>query len=67
MTESVDAAGDEFGEDRLSGVLGGLSGVRSEAVCRSVMAAVGAFTRGIDPFDDITCLALRRVAGETEG
>ncbi len=62
VTESVDAAGDEFGEDRLSAVLGGLGGARSEAVCRSVMAAVGAFTRGIDPFDDITCLALRRAA-----
>ena len=59
VTESVDKDGREFGDERLAATLGDLGGLRSEAVCRSVMAAVADFSRGVDPFDDITCLAVR--------
>ena len=59
VTESEDADGREFGDDRLSGVVESVAGLRSETVCRTVMAAVADFTRGIEPFDDITCLAVR--------
>lgn len=59
VTESIDAAGAEFGEDRLAGILGGLAGASSVAVCRAVMGAVAGFASDVEQFDDITALAVR--------
>jgi sigma-B regulation protein RsbU (phosphoserine phosphatase) len=59
MTECANRDGEEFGETRLAETLAPLAGMNCEAVCRSVIAAVADFTRGVDPFDDMTCLAAR--------
>jgi len=60
VTESESPIGEEYGRDRLEATLCANRGVGAEALLRSVMADVGDFTAGADPFDDITCLAAIR-------
>lgn len=57
VSEAQDQAGTLFGHDRLTGVLGGLSG--ATAMVDGLRDAVRLFERGCDPSDDLTILALR--------
>jgi sigma-B regulation protein RsbU (phosphoserine phosphatase) len=59
ITESIDALGAEYGDARLTEILKQAQGGDAEALCRSVLGDVAAFTKGVDQFDDITCLAVR--------
>lgn len=57
-----DKAAEEFGLDRVKPVLQSLSSSGAEALCRSVLNAIGEFTGHCPPHDDQTALALVRSA-----
>jgi serine phosphatase RsbU (regulator of sigma subunit)/pSer/pThr/pTyr-binding forkhead associated (FHA) protein len=61
VTEARDAAGDEFGRDRLGDVLRACHGLQPEAVMDVMMAAVRSFVGGAAQADDITALVVRYV------
>ena len=60
LTDARNPAGEPFGDDRLQRVLGGARG-DARAVVDDVMQAVGEFTAGSEPYDDITLVAARWV------
>ncbi|MBX6384418.1 MAG: PP2C family protein-serine/threonine phosphatase [Microbispora sp.] len=62
VTESRDPEGEFYGEDRLSALVRGLDGT-SLGLLDRVEADVRAHLRGGEQYDDITMLALRRLAG----
>jgi sigma-B regulation protein RsbU (phosphoserine phosphatase) len=59
VTESVDPAGAAYGEDRLARVLAVAAAASATATVDAVMTDVAAFVAGAEPFDDITCLAVK--------
>jgi sigma-B regulation protein RsbU (phosphoserine phosphatase) len=61
LTEARNPAGEEFGEDRLSGILSELHGSDARALVRSIAGRVEEFTEGFPRHDDVTMLALRSV------
>jgi phosphoserine phosphatase RsbU/P len=61
VTEAEDPEANQFGEDRLEGLLAQKGrGANSSQWVGRIETAVRAFARGQSQFDDITCLALRR-------
>jgi len=63
VTEAVNPAGEEFGEERLvQEVLAGGDADPRDIVDR-VLLALGAWSAGAPPADDVTLLAARRLAG----
>lgn len=64
LTDARRADGEAFGEQRLLDALSRQRG-EPEQVVDSVLSAVGEFSEGTDPFDDITVLAARWL-GEPE-
>ncbi|MFP4272714.1 MAG: SpoIIE family protein phosphatase [Halothiobacillaceae bacterium] len=60
VTEAMDVAGVEFGEDRLRARLEDCAGASAEAVIDRVFEAVDQYASGTDQSDDITALALCR-------
>ena len=56
VTEAVNEAKTFFGEERLAKVLEGRSG--AEEATGSIAQAVMEFSRGCEPFDDLTVLSL---------
>jgi sigma-B regulation protein RsbU (phosphoserine phosphatase) len=62
VTEAHDAASTLFSEERLEAVLRAAAGQRSHAVVDAVSDALKSFVGAAPPSDDITMLALRRVA-----
>jgi len=62
VTESVNLADEEFGEQRLIDVVRSCSGIPLQQVLRRIDDAVAAFVGDADPFDDYTLLLLRRTA-----
>lgn len=61
LTESRSPSGEEFGFDRLVTVLGNAEGSADE-ILEAVMDALRAHVAGEEAFDDVTMLALLRVA-----
>ncbi|MDP4025141.1 SpoIIE family protein phosphatase [Methylobacterium sp. NEAU 140] len=61
VTEAIDAAGEEFGQARLVAALDALHG-RADDPAAAIVAAVDAFSEGLEPFDDTACLVLHRCA-----
>jgi phosphoserine phosphatase RsbU/P len=60
VTEAEDAAGAQFGTERLErSAIAARAGSAREVVER-VLADVAEFSRGVAQFDDITCVALKR-------
>jgi serine phosphatase RsbU (regulator of sigma subunit) len=60
LVEARNANGEEFGEDRLTGLLAAVSGSASvSALVRSVTGRLETFTGGVARHDDVTVLALR--------
>ena len=59
ITEACNHQLDEYGEDRLDGVLGGGVPVSARELAESVVGSVEQFADGATQFDDITCLSLR--------
>lgn len=60
ISEAMNDANEEFGDDRLKAVLAGLAGASAEECCAKVMQAVREFSGPYIQSDDITCVALRR-------
>jgi sigma-B regulation protein RsbU (phosphoserine phosphatase) len=63
ITEALDAADEEFGIDRLSGLLGPETPART---CDAVFEAVSAFAGETPQYDDQTLLLVRRSAVSRE-
>ncbi|WP_051340382.1 PP2C family protein-serine/threonine phosphatase [Azospirillum halopraeferens] len=63
VTDALAPDGVAFGEERLVACLAVPEGSRSaSAHAANVIETVSAFTAGGEPFDDLTCLVLRRLA-----
>ena len=59
VTEAMDEAGNQFGDDTLLEVLGRAAGADPEDMTRQVVDAVHEHAGGAPQSDDLTCLALR--------
>jgi serine phosphatase RsbU (regulator of sigma subunit) len=59
VTEARNAAGDEFGRDRLLEAMAGCHGAKPDAVLERLFTAVRVFSQGTPQGDDITGLVLR--------
>jgi serine phosphatase RsbU (regulator of sigma subunit) len=60
VTEAVDAADEEFGEQRLMDLATSLPGATAAAVVEAIRSAVESWTAGQPASDDITVVAVRR-------
>ena len=58
ITEACNHQLEEYGEDRLDGVLGGGAPMDARDLAESVVDSVEQFADGATQFDDITCLSL---------
>jgi serine phosphatase RsbU (regulator of sigma subunit) len=61
VVEAQSPAGELFGQQRLEAVLGEAPGEPQQVIDR-VLAELDRFTAGLDPYDDVTLLALGRAA-----
>jgi phosphoserine phosphatase RsbU/P len=59
LVEARNANGEEFGEDRLTGLLAASGSAGASPLVRSVTERMEAFTGGVARHDDVTVLALR--------
>ena len=59
ITEAMNVAGEEFGEDRVRDVVQGVLGESPERILKAVFDAVAAFARGAPQHDDLTAVVLR--------
>ena len=59
VTEALDPAGEEFGEDRLLACLDANRHSRTPEVLERLLASVSGFTAGAPQHDDVTALVLR--------
>ena len=59
VTEARDAAGEEFGRERLLSAVAACHGARPETVLETLLTAVRAFSAGTPQGDDLTALVLR--------
>ena len=59
VTEAMDEAGNQFGDDTLLEILGNAAGADPEDMTRQVVDAVHEHAGGAPQSDDLTCLALR--------
>jgi serine phosphatase RsbU (regulator of sigma subunit) len=59
LTESENPAGEEFGELRLTELLGNHSAARAEDIVEQVLQALDAWTGSTPPADDITLVVVR--------
>ncbi len=66
VTEAFNAAGDQFGDDRLLSCLDAARAMEPGAVAEAVLSAVKSFEEGVDQSDDITLLVVQRT-GATGG
>ncbi len=62
VTEAQAPDGELFGDERLMRVLGAARGGPQEII-EQVLDAIATFTRGADPYDDITLVAISRDGG----
>jgi sigma-B regulation protein RsbU (phosphoserine phosphatase) len=60
VTDAVNAANDEFGEERLEALVCAKCGATAEEVIADIDRAVTEFAGGRQQFDDFTLLVLRR-------
>ena len=60
VTEAQDAAGDEFGEERLQDVVRASAGESAAVLADRIIAAIDAFAGAAPQFDDITLMVVRR-------
>lgn len=66
VTRTLDPAGQEFGTARFHEIVGRHGAAGSRPLCEAVRAAAEAFAAGSDQPDDVTLLALRRLAAPEE-
>jgi serine phosphatase RsbU (regulator of sigma subunit) len=58
VTECLDPANEEYGDERLKALLRGTERTSAEALVRAVIADVDAFADSAEQTDDITCVAV---------
>ncbi len=63
VTESPDASGAEYGEERLPATLLRAIAEQTPDIPRFIADDVLAFSKGVDQFDDITCLSVSMLRG----
>ncbi len=63
VTDAIDAARTRFGDDRFQAALGAVAAGGPDAAVAGVLAAIDAFSAGEPAADDITMLAIGRLAG----
>jgi serine phosphatase RsbU (regulator of sigma subunit) len=63
VTEALNTSGDEFGEDRLIGVLTQHHGESANDLLKHIVEAVQQFAAGADPHDDVTAMVVRYTGG----
>ena len=61
VTEAVNPADEDFGEERLAALVAALRDRPAAEIVGAIEAAVSEFTRGAPPADDITVVVARRV------
>ncbi|MCG8454630.1 MAG: serine/threonine-protein phosphatase, partial [Holophagales bacterium] len=61
VTDARSPRGEHFGEERLKETVRGTSARDAQGVLTEVLAAVNAFSRGSQRYDDVTLLAIGRV------
>jgi sigma-B regulation protein RsbU (phosphoserine phosphatase) len=66
ISESRDAAGDEFGPERIVAAARGAAGKSAGDILKSVFEALKEFTGGGDPEDDRTLVVIARPAGPSK-
>ena len=59
VSEALNSAGDEFGDDRLEEVTAETGAMTAQAIVDRIVAAVRAFTKGAAQSDDITVMVIR--------
>jgi sigma-B regulation protein RsbU (phosphoserine phosphatase) len=64
ITEATNGGEEEFGSERLIGLLRTLPSFEPRALVEAVLAEVRAFTSGLDPADDLTMVVVRRLPVE---
>lgn len=58
VTEAVNTDGQEFGKRRLSALFDGRSAAAAREAIERLLARLDRYAQGVEPHDDITCLAL---------
>jgi sigma-B regulation protein RsbU (phosphoserine phosphatase) len=58
VTEAMDAAGEQFTEERVEKVLGGLAEPDARRIIEEIVSAVDRFAGETPQADDITCLTI---------
>jgi sigma-B regulation protein RsbU (phosphoserine phosphatase) len=61
VTEAVNPADEDFGEQRLADLVASLRDRSAKEIVEAVHAEVARFTQGAPPADDITVVVARRV------
>jgi len=59
VNEAFDAAGDQYGDARLTTELSRCAGMNSRETADAILASVERFSEGVEQSDDITCVVLR--------
>jgi hypothetical protein len=62
VVEALNETGEEYGEDRLAGLLAALGASSAAASLRQIFESVDRFAGATPQYDDITCLVLRVAA-----
>jgi sigma-B regulation protein RsbU (phosphoserine phosphatase) len=62
VTEARSPGGEQFGDERVAEVLAAAP-ADPDAVVDRVLAALGEFTRDLEPYDDLTVIAVGRTGG----
>ncbi len=60
VTEALNADGEMFGEERLKDVITTNVGGSADEMIDVICGALAAFTRGMEPADDVTCVVVKR-------
>jgi serine phosphatase RsbU (regulator of sigma subunit) len=60
LTDAVNASGELFGNDRLMAVLHQAEGESAAGIAQALSRAMADYTVGLEPFDDMTCVVIKR-------
>jgi phosphoserine phosphatase RsbU/P len=62
LTDAVNAADEIFGSDRLMAVLHAVEGESAAGIAQALARALADYTAGLEPFDDMTCVVIKRAS-----
>jgi sigma-B regulation protein RsbU (phosphoserine phosphatase) len=67
VSEALNAAGEEFGSERLAELLQAQRAASAEAIADAIVAAVHAFAGGVAQYDDFTLIVVKRAEAAPVG